>query len=463
MAGKACFFLRADAVRPLMQGFDLQPQFHSGQKSEFATELGSFGSLSKRADTGTLYRKSSCACGGGCPSCSESSGGLRVSQPHDAAEIEADRTAVRVMNFGDRSEGQISKELTPLIQTKGGGTERNAGPQLTDRLASLQGKGGSLETGARSFLQDRFGADFGDVTIHNDGESARANRDLHSKAFTIGRDIYFNEGEYNPGTSKGMQLLAHELTHTLQQKGSGELGIQKQDDAIEVELIDTPYPEVLDLHNRGIDLPQTGQRPPVRQQNVTHGSAWSLNGRKAANTKRAPGFTGDTSGTYISRIDVQINANSTSTARLRWENMGNSAGFNLPASLSTSPGAGNCATDCSGTGNSQASGSHCTPLSPPDYVVQGFSSHLGSYPSATFVTWYHYDRGVAFHYYDVPAYPASHGCTRLAHSENGAEWIYDNSLPGITIVNVSRNASLGPGPKCWSGGSLIDRPVPRTP
>jgi hypothetical protein len=188
------------------------------------------------------------------------------------------------------------------------------------------------------------------------------------------------------------------------------------------------------------------------------GSPWSSLGRKV--TKRAPGFTGDTSGTYISHIDVRINPNTDSTASLRWANMGSSRGFQLPGSLRTSPGAGNCSVDCSDATQSQQTGSHCTPLSPPDYLVQGFAPRLGSYPSATFVTWYHYDRGVAFHYYAVPDHPESHGCTRLDHAESGAEWIYDNSLPGITTVTVSRDASLGPGPKCWSGGSLIDRPTP---
>jgi hypothetical protein len=205
------------------------------------------------------------------------------------------------------------------------------------------------------------------------------------------------------------------------------------------------------------------QRVPVAS--VSHGSAWSLCGRPSGSTTRVSGFTGSATGTHISNITITINASTTSTLTLTWANGGLST-QTLPTDFNFSPGAGNCTTDCSDQCNSNQSGSHCTPISPPpagygasDFIVQGYSCALRSTPSATFVTWFHYARGVAFHYLDVPSHPASHGCVRMEHSARGAEWIYDNTLPGITTVTVNRDPAGGPGPKCYRGNALIDRPA----
>lgn len=415
------------------------------------------------ADT-HIYRKSACSCGGGCPACLATSSAVKVSRSNDPAETEADQIADRVMRMSAYAgpagiHSALEKNSIHPKRAPGAG---DTGPAQDFNLAEVtSGAGGNaLEQRTKNFMESRFQSDFSDVRIHTGNSASALNHELGARAFTLGSDVFFAAGQYAPGTVRGNHLIAHELTHTLQQKNSGGMYIQKQDDSIEVELVDTPYADALDLHNRGVDLPVVGTAPPLAQQNITHGSAWSLNGRRASNTKRASGFTGDNSGTHISHIDVQINPDSYSTASLRWANMGASPGYSLPASLNTSPGAGICSVDCSDVAQSQQSGSHCTPLSPPNYTVQGFSAHLGSYPSATFVTWYHYDRGIAFHYYAVPDHPESHGCTRLMHGENGAEWIYDNCLPGITTVTVNRNATQGPGPKCWRGEHLVSRPQP---
>lgn len=452
---KAAALKSNDAATPLTRQ---RSQVQSAPASQWFPQSALIG-------PGTVQRKASCACGGGCPGCQAKSDDLKVSHPSDPAEVQADQIAAKVMGMAVKespTRGSYAGVGRQTIQTKrpqSSATPAAAG-SISDRITSSRSSGNTLESGTRGFMESRFGANFSDVRVHTGNEAAQLNFDLSAKAFTIGSDIYFGAGQYQPGSAKGNHLIAHELAHTLQQKTSADAEIQKQDDAIEVEIVEATYAETLELHNRGIDLPVVGTPPAVRQQRVLKGSPWSLNGRRANNTKRAPGFTGDTSGTHIRHIDVQINPAGYSTASLRWANMGNSPGFTLPGSLVTSPGAGNCSFDCSDVAQSQQDGSHCTPLSPPDYVVQGFAPHLGSYPTATFVTWYHYDRGIAFHYFDVPARPESHGCTRMDHAENGAEWIYDNSLPGVTTVTVNRDASLGPGPMCWRGGRLIARPQP---
>lgn len=90
----------------------------------------------------------------------------------------------------------------------------------TASRASERGAGGQgLDAGTREFFEQRFGADFGGVRVHTDGRAARAARAMGAQAFTVGRDIAFDSGEFQPGTERGQRLLAHELAHTLQPGG----------------------------------------------------------------------------------------------------------------------------------------------------------------------------------------------------------------------------------------------------
>lgn len=90
-------------------------------------------------------------------------------------------------------------------------------------LSRRTGSGASLPGHTREFMENRFGVDFSGVRIHSDPESARLNRILSSLAFTTGQDLYFAPGTYRPGTSDGDRLLAHELTHVVQQTGGSNL------------------------------------------------------------------------------------------------------------------------------------------------------------------------------------------------------------------------------------------------
>ena len=67
-------------------------------------------------------------------------------------------------------------------------------------------------------MESGFGADFSNVRIHNNSEAHGMSKDLNAQAFTHGNDVYFNEGKYSPRSQEGKVLLAHELTHTIQQK-----------------------------------------------------------------------------------------------------------------------------------------------------------------------------------------------------------------------------------------------------
>ena len=126
----------------------------------------------------------------------------------------------------DEEEDSIQrKPLASFIQRKGSGGGTTASDGVSNHIKSSKGNGNSMDTSTKSFMENRFGTDFSDVKIHTGNESIQMNRELNARAFTVGNDIYFSEGEYQPQSETGKHLLAHELTHTIQQS---EGGITKQ-------------------------------------------------------------------------------------------------------------------------------------------------------------------------------------------------------------------------------------------
>ncbi len=94
--------------------------------------------------------------------------------------------------------------------------------------------GQQLDSGTRSFMESRFGHDFSGVRVHTDSRAADSARSMHALAYTVGRDVVFGTGQYQPGTMSGKRLLAHELTHVVQQnKGIGQ---QKIPETLEMSL-----------------------------------------------------------------------------------------------------------------------------------------------------------------------------------------------------------------------------------
>src|SRR5436305_14186693 len=90
--------------------------------------------------------------------------------------------------------------------------------RVLHHVSGSQGK--SLDPTVRSDMEPRLGHDFSGVRVYTDGNAARAAKALGARAFTVGRDVYFGSGRYAPHTHEGRKLLAHELTHVVQQEGS---------------------------------------------------------------------------------------------------------------------------------------------------------------------------------------------------------------------------------------------------
>ena len=99
-----------------------------------------------------------------------------------------------------------------------------AGTSTAASHADTQAMGGGgepLSTSTRAFMKPRFGFDFSKVKIHKDGEAGSLARKLGARAFTVGQDVFFGNHEYQPESQAGRHLLAHELTHVVQQSQTG--------------------------------------------------------------------------------------------------------------------------------------------------------------------------------------------------------------------------------------------------
>jgi hypothetical protein len=96
-------------------------------------------------------------------------------------------------------------------------------PTIESAIDQARGGGRPLDSGTQLQLESAFGADFSRVRVHTGSEAHTMNREVQAVAFTTGRDIFFSNGAYNPGTSAGRELLAHELTHVVQQNGAPTL------------------------------------------------------------------------------------------------------------------------------------------------------------------------------------------------------------------------------------------------
>jgi hypothetical protein len=182
-----------------------------------------------------------------------------VNKPGDKYEVEADHAAEQVVSkqstptpayVPSTSPVQLKQEndepvvqekpivssITPFVQAK---EEESAqmkevqakemspsNQSIKDQLKSSKGEGSSLSGNVRKKMETGFGTDFSDVKIHTNSSAVKMNEEMNAQAFTHGKDIYFNRAKYNPGTPSGDFLLAHELTHTIQQ-GNSSASIQR--------------------------------------------------------------------------------------------------------------------------------------------------------------------------------------------------------------------------------------------
>jgi len=183
---------------------------------------------------GLLRRK--CACGnhtvagGECAACAKNKIGLQrklaIGASNDPLEQEADRVADQVMAAAVHS--AVSNAL-PRIQCYAGQAteETDTAPASVDRV--LAGSGRPLDPTLRQDMEQRFGNDFSQVRMHSGAAAEQSARDVNANAYTVGHNIVFGAGQFAPGTHGGRRLIAHELTHVVQQSGAQRIRLGRSD------------------------------------------------------------------------------------------------------------------------------------------------------------------------------------------------------------------------------------------
>ncbi|MCT7966857.1 DUF4157 domain-containing protein [Laspinema sp. D1] len=160
---------------------------------------------------------------------------LTIGAPDDKFEQEADTIARKVVK-------QISVPTPPDAKGEGGSVQRQmfstpsimrltvqcqeaikggkASSDLESSISQAKSGGSPLDNAIRPKMESAFGTDFSSVRVHTDANSDSLNRSISARAFTTGQHIFFKKGEYNPSHSGGQELIAHELTHVVQQNSS---------------------------------------------------------------------------------------------------------------------------------------------------------------------------------------------------------------------------------------------------
>ncbi|MEB3355619.1 MAG: DUF4157 domain-containing protein [Synechococcales bacterium] len=150
---------------------------------------------------------------------------LTIGAAGDRYEQEADRVAQAVVQRLDET-GQNELPTKSLVQQPGEGAIA-AEEELETAIQQTRGSGQPLAGAIRTPMEQAFGgADFSGVRVHTDAKSDALNQSIQAKAFTTGQDVFFRQGAYNPGSRGGQELIAHELTHVVQQNAVPPLQAQ---------------------------------------------------------------------------------------------------------------------------------------------------------------------------------------------------------------------------------------------
>lgn len=188
---------------------------------------------------------------------------LTIGSPGDKYEQEADRVAAEVVNQINAPVAQQSSQnfqqekmseeeelmmkpdtskilrqampeeeeelqMKPMVQLQSSADGMIARPEVETSIQQARGGGQSLADNIREPLEQAFGADFSRVKVHTDQQSNQLNQSIQARAFTTGQDVFFRSGEYNPRSREGQELLAHELTHVVQQEQGSRKQVQRK-------------------------------------------------------------------------------------------------------------------------------------------------------------------------------------------------------------------------------------------
>ena len=410
---------------------------------------------------------------------------LRIGQPGDKYEQEADRVADAVMRMPEpgvqrQKEPEEEEEMlqakplagqiTPLVQRQVEPEEEEeeemlqakgredatseVSNDLESQINAIKSGGHPLPESTRSFFEPRFGRDFSQVRVHTDTRAAEAAGAVNARAFTVGQDVVFGTGQYEYGTTAGRKLLAHELIHTVQQgnnvtkinfkKFRNIIGRGRSFQIIQREVGgDITQMSITEQFARDLtDGELWEQIQIIRDQLTTFGPSSSEFDVARSNLQILEQEVGRRNvPTYITNIYVDL-----STQFVWWVYSDGTTS----ALHETSTGTGICQNDRSVcySGNTPETG--CTPVGGPFPVT-------GNRPHRNYRYFIDFGRpSIGFHEYSkVDGCPWSHGCVRLRR--NAIDLLNSGVVtesqagtrPGVTATQVWVNGQPNII-RCWT-------------
>ncbi|MBN4002733.1 MAG: DUF4157 domain-containing protein [Nostoc sp. LPT] len=216
-------------------------------------------------------------------------------------------------------EDEEELQMKPMVQRQAE-TGMAAAPDLEASINQARGGGQTMANNIREPMEQAFGADFSGVKVHTDGQSDQLNRSIQARAFTTGQDVFFRQGEYNPGSRGGQELLAHELTHVVQQSGGAISSEEKRGKKL-INLVENTG------HERA--SPKNGKDGD--QPEKLKGDDYANNVQKLLNdlNNLLPGFTNGEINTALSIINSNRAQCSVSTSQVTGEDTNTLAYSNL--------------------------------------------------------------------------------------------------------------------------------------
>ncbi len=299
-------------------------------------------------------------------------------------------------------------------------------PIVHDVLGS---PGQPLDARTRAFMEPHFGHDFSQVRVHTDAKAAESARAVNALAYTVGRDVVFGAGRYEPGTSEGRRLMAHELTHVVQQAGT-----------------------IGSLAARSIQVAGSDDSPEREADTV---AMQMLNGTSISGISAVSPSVQRVKEPYISKVTVDLTAQNVS---LTWKGEAPAEPGSDSFTCSTGKGysnpeddPGTCTRDCCSGADIQcappfdkqdAVGSCCTAVGSnfwtgkPRTVHNGWKYWTPVEPLHTAL-----NRGIALHQHsEVTGHAIGHGCIRM--DEPNAERIFHYSRGKATNVTITGRATV---------------------
>ena len=143
----------------------------------------------------------------------------RVDDLNDDNDLQRSSVTETIQRVGDLDDDDDDLQMKPTVQRATADGAMAAPAELETAIQRSRGSGQPLAESIREPMEQAFSADFSGVKVHTDAQSDHLNRSIQAKAFTTGQDVFFRQGAYQPRNRGGQELIAHELTHVVQQSG----------------------------------------------------------------------------------------------------------------------------------------------------------------------------------------------------------------------------------------------------